>query len=93
MEDQHRDQPDTPVNRELQDNETTGSGLSQAERRNQDGTNSSIIDHSGAGDLVDSFNINDKAHSDSSIDDFIPTKSNYHHAEKPDDGPENDSIH
>ncbi len=75
---------------------TTGSGFSEGERRLQDGTNSDLgedIAGDSAEQLVDSYNINDKAHSDSSIDDFVKTTSNYHHAENPEDSPENDGIH
>jgi hypothetical protein len=61
---------------------TTGSGYSQAERNEQDGTNNpSILDNRGNQTLIDQYNINDKAHFDSSIDDFVPTKSNFNHAE------------
>jgi hypothetical protein len=77
-------------------NSTTGSGFSEAERAVQDGTNvkgyPGESGNLGSDELVDSYNINDKAHSDSSVEDFIKTTSNYHHAED-DDSPENDGRH
>ncbi|RZJ34439.1 MAG: hypothetical protein EOO51_09530 [Flavobacterium sp.] len=73
---------------------TTGSGFSELEREHQDGTNA-IRDSQDNGSqlLTDSYNINDKAHSDSSLDDFVKTTSNYHHADEPDDDPGSDSRH
>jgi hypothetical protein len=53
---------------------TTGSGYSQAERDAQDATNGSQY-------LVDKYNINDQAHSDSSLDDFVKTTSGFRHAD------------
>lgn len=63
-------------------NKTTGSGYSEGERRFQDGTNQPPeVAHEGAGALVEKYNINDKANSDSSIDDFVETTSKFHHAD------------
>ena len=83
---------------EFAPNATTGSGLSEAERNFQDGTNNDLRnDHhdDGSEQLVDRYNINDKAHSDSSLDDFVNTTSNFHHADEPgpDDSPERDSTY
>ena len=66
----------------FESNSTTGSGLSQAERNVQDGTNSDIDNGSEA--LVEKYNINDKAYSDSSKKDFVETTSNFHHADEDD---------
>ena len=98
--DENREKPlDSPGNssgpEHFQSNDTTGSGLSEAERAFQDGTTNEM-DAANDGDtekLVDHYNINDKAHSDSSPEHFIPTTSNYHHADDPQDSPENDSRH
>ena len=62
--------------KDFKSNDTTGSGFSEAERSTQDGTNSD----NGSEDLVDKYNINDKAHFDSSKEDFVKTTSNFKHA-------------
>lgn len=56
---------------------TTGSGYSEAERNAQDGTNAD----NGSRYLVDKYNINDQAYSDSSLDDFVKTTSGFRHAD------------
>lgn len=92
-----------PGNKTFESNETTGSGLSELERDSQDGsstnTDSEDAPHRGNEYLVDKYNINDKAHFDSSTDDFVKTTSNYNHADlddksddKSDDGSQ-DSRH
>jgi len=43
--------------------------------------NPSIIDHAGSGPLIHRYNINDKAHAESSIDDFVETTSAFRHAD------------
>ncbi len=63
----------------VKNNETTGSGLSVAERDTQDGTNSDLVHDKK--ELVEKYNIDDNAHRDSSAEDFIPTVSNFHHAD------------
>jgi hypothetical protein len=88
-------------NQTFDSNSTTGSGLSEQERDSQDGSSSNTEDddvpHRGNGYLVDKYNVNDKAHNDSGIDDFINTTSNFHHADPKDDdetdGPEIDGRH
>lgn len=45
----------------------------------------SVGEGHGSEILVQRYNINDKAHSDSSFEDFIPTTSSFHHAENRDD--------
>ncbi len=73
---------------------TTGSGYSEAERKVQDGhvSDNDEVVHRGSRELIDKYNINDQAHSDSSKDDFIPTVSNFHHADEPDE-PTDQSRH
>lgn len=66
---------DNPGNQSF--GKTTGSGYSEAERNVQDGTNSD----NGSQFLVDKYNINDQAYSDSSLDDFVKTTSGFRHAE------------
>lgn len=65
------------------DNLTTGSGYSEEERVANDATNTDFPDekHKGSRELIDKYNINDQAHSDSSKDDFIKTVSNATHAD------------
>jgi len=98
MENQHNGEI-SQNNDGFDNKETTGAGYSEGERNLQDSVNSDTGHHQGEGaeTLVDSYNINDKAHSNSSLDDFIKTTSNFHHAEKPEDEPEDepetDSIH
>ncbi len=67
----------------FESNSTTGSGFSQAERNVQDGTNSDV--NNGSETLVEKYNINDKAYSDSSKKDFVETTSNFHHADEGED--------
>ncbi|OYU80858.1 MAG: hypothetical protein CFE23_07800 [Flavobacterium sp. BFFFF1] len=69
---------------------TTGSGYSEAEREVNDATlqrNPADPQHADNGRiaLVNKYNINDKAHSDSSEEDFVKTISNHHHADAADD--------
>ena len=65
------------------ENLTTGSGYSEAERSAQDATNNpSVIDHRGSDELAQKYNFNDKAHFDSSKDDFVPTVSSFRHADE-----------
>ena len=45
----------------------------------------SVDEGHGSEVLVQRYNINDKAHSDSSFEDFIPTTSSFHHAENRND--------
>ena len=74
--------------------ETAGSGYSEQERNHEDGSNEFRDSRdNGSKLLTDSYNIDDKAHSDSSIDDFVKTTSNFHHAEDPKDEPGSDSRH
>ena len=55
--------------------ESTGMGFSQAER------DAAGIDHKGSRYLVDKYNINDQAHEDSSLEDFVKTTSGFKHAD------------
>lgn len=64
--------------------ETTGSGYSEAERVSKDSTNSDYpadLEHKGSRELIDQYNINDQAHSNSSKKDFVKTVSNNNHAD------------
>ena len=62
---------------------TTGSGYSEQERAAQDGVNNpAVIDHRGSIEMTRRYNINDKAHFDSSKDDFVPTVSSFRHADE-----------
>ena len=68
----------------IAEDETTGSGYSEADRAAKDATNTDYLDdpqHKGSRELIDKYNINDQAHSDSSKDDFVKTISNYNHAD------------
>ena len=68
----------------IAEDETTGSGYSQAERDTKDATNTDYpadLQHKGSRELIDKYNINDQAHSDSSKDDFVKTISNSNHAD------------
>ena len=68
----------------IAEDETTGSGLSEVERTSKDATNTDHPNdpqHKGSRELIDKYNINDQAHSDSSKDDFIKTVSNATHAD------------
>ena len=68
----------------IAEDETTGSGYSEAERTTNDATNTDHPNdpqHKGSRELIDKYNINDQAHSDSSKDDFVKTISNYNHAD------------
>lgn len=68
----------------IAEDETTGSGYSEADRAAKDATNTDHPDnpqHKGSRELIDKYNINDQAHSDSSKDDFVKTISNYNHAD------------
>ena len=65
-------------------NATTGSGLSEFERNIQDGTNEQNPVHRGSEELINRYNINDQAHSDSSLDDFVKTTSAFRHADDED---------
>lgn len=65
---------------------TTGSGYGEAEREVNDGTNSQNPanpdkKNNGSQELVERYNINDKAYSDSSKHDFVKTVSKFHHAD------------
>lgn len=62
---------------------TTGSGYSEAERQAEDAVNTDYPEekHKGSRELIDRYNINDQAHSDSSKDDFVKTISNSTHAD------------
>ena len=70
------------------------------EKRNPKERNPAIIDHAGSRELERRYNINDKAHKESSIDDFVETTSSFRHRDgeipkpshddlEPDKGPEN----
>ncbi len=73
------------------ENLTTGSGYSSQEREVQDGTNNpSVIDYRGNDELINKYNINDKAHFESSKDDFVRTTSNFRHAD--DDKPQTEGT-
>ncbi len=74
---------------------TTGSGYSEAERSFQDGHTSDNADvvNRGSRELIDKYNINDQAHSDSSKEDFIKTVSNFRHSDEATDDAENQSRH
>lgn len=65
------------------ENLTTGSGYTEDERIVHDGINTDFPydKHKGSRELIDKYNINDQAHSDSSKDDFIKTVSNFNHAD------------
>lgn len=68
----------------IAEDETTGSGYTEADRSSKESTNTDYpadLQHKGSRELIDKYNINDQAHSDSSKDDFIKTISNYHHAD------------
>lgn len=67
----------------IAEDETTGSGYDEAERDTKDATNTDYPDnpHKGSRELIDKYNINDQAHSDSSKDDFVKTVSNSTHAD------------
>lgn len=39
--------------------------------------------HEGSEALIEKYNINDQAHSDSSTADFVKTVSEFHHADEP----------
>ena len=72
--------------------ETTGSGYDEAERATKDATNTEYPDdpqHKGSRELIDKYNINDQAHSDSSKDDFVKTVSNATHADGTDGSKDN----
>ncbi len=56
--------------------------------RNQDPKE---IPHQGSQDLIEKYNINDQAHSDSSKKDFIDTVSNFHHADETQDDSQDNS--
>lgn len=60
------------------ENEREGISSSKAVR-NQ---NQEEMPHKGSRDLIEKYNINDQAHSDSSKKDFIDTVSNFHHADE-----------
>lgn len=64
-------------------NMTTGSGLGDAERITPDAiiSTSKNPEHKGSQYLVDKYNINDQAYSDSSLEDFIKTTSAFRHAD------------
>ena len=73
---------------------TTGSGYSEEEREVNDSTNSQNpanpdSEDNGSQELVEKYNINDKAYADSSKDDFVKTVSKFHHADEADDDKEN----
>ena len=53
------------------------------EKRNQ--KNNPFPEHRGSEELINKYNINDQAHSDSSIDDFIKTVSEFHHSDETSD--------
>ena len=75
----------------IAEDETTGSGYSEDERVFKDATNTDnpgVSQHKGSRELIDKYNINDQAHSDSSKDDFVKTISNNNHA----DGSKNKSV-
>ena len=77
-------------------NSTTGSGYSESERDNNDSTNSqnpaNPYADNGSQELVDKYNINDKAYSDSSKKDFVETVSKFHHADEEDDSEDKENI-
>ncbi|MDR6966415.1 hypothetical protein J2X31_000408 [Flavobacterium arsenatis] len=64
----------------IAEDETTGSGYNEAERASKDATNMDL-QHKGSRELIDKYNINDQAHSDSSKDNFVKTISNNNHAD------------
>ena len=85
MDEQHREQSDEKSNDQKSDAknfEKVPSIINEMILSVGEGHGSEI--------LVQRYNINDKAHSDSSFEDFIPTTSSFHHAEdrnnKADDG-------
>lgn len=57
------------------------SGKSEQTHRNVANTNHQTEKHKGSRELIDKYNINDQAHSNSSKDDFVKTISNYNHAD------------
>ncbi|WP_026704096.1 hypothetical protein [Flavobacterium soli] len=68
----------------IAEDETTGSSYTEAERDTKDAINTDYpadAQHRGSRELIDKYNINDQAHSDSSKDDFVKTISNNNHAD------------
>ena len=66
----------------IAEDETTGSGYSEAERTSKDATNTDHPNdpqHKGSRELIDKYNINDQAHSNSSVEDFVQTISKSRH--------------
>jgi hypothetical protein len=51
---------------------------------NTDRQNNAFPKHRGSEELIDKYNINDQAHSDSSAKDFVKTVSEFHHADETD---------
>ena len=47
------------------------------EKKDRKERNTAIIDHAGNEQLIGRYNINDKAHEESSIDDFVDTTSSF----------------
>lgn len=71
---------------------TIGAGYSEAERDLHSDTDSrkpAEPEDNGSQELVERYNINDKAYSDSSKDDFVKTVSKFHHADQADDDKNN----
>jgi hypothetical protein len=64
--------------------ETTAGGEEGVQGASSDPTGADYPDdsqHRGSRELIDRYNINDQAHSDSSKDDFVKTVSNATHAD------------
>lgn len=78
---------DSPLDTSVEgiaEDETKGSGYTEADRASKEATDTNHPadpQHKGSRELIDKYNINDQAHSDSSKDDFVKTISNYHHAD------------
>jgi hypothetical protein len=49
-----------------------------------DNQNNAFPKHRGSDELIEKYNINDQAHSDSSAKDFVKTVSEFHHADETD---------
>lgn len=51
------------------------------ENNGENADNGKTANNNGSQFLVDKYNINDQAHSDSSLDDFVKTTSGFRHAD------------
>ena len=78
-------QQENPLNTSVEgiaEDQTTGSGYTEADRAAKDSTNAEHPDdtqNKGSRQLIDQYDINDQAHSNSSVDDFVQTISKSRH--------------